>query len=91
MAVTAGQKSDHITRVRSAATKLLTALTEYVSERRMYDGLGFSGGALVDGDFLGANASLTKAEFANAIASLDAVNAFVAGNNHDDVLYVVRS
>lgn len=90
MSVPAEHVARHIAAVRGAAAGLIAALDAYRAARPEWDNRDYFN-ALTDADFVGPNAGLTKAQFAAALSSLEAIEAWVRTNNHDDALYVVRS
>ena len=86
---TSSQKSDHITRVRSAVDTWLAAQDALRALRREWDALGLAD-ALTEADFVGSNAGLTPAQMAAVYTSLDAEMALMT-QGHATNLYAVAN
>jgi len=81
---TQAQKSDHVSKVRQAATRLLEVEATLLDLRRDWDRLGL-GGVLTDEDCQG----LTVAQVAAVYTSLEAIEALLA-QGHGTNLATVR-
>lgn len=69
MPLTSNQKSDFISRLRAHAASEVALRNQAVALKREYDALDL-GNVIVDGDFVGANEGLTKANMVSVITSI---------------------
>jgi hypothetical protein len=72
--------SDFVSRYRLHVTSLLTELESLNAMRAQWDALDYST-TLPPEAFEGANGDLDKAEMTAAVASIEAINAFVAAGH----------
>ena len=88
MADLSSKKSNFISRYIQNTTQILDLLTELKEQRVEWDSQGYSS-AIVDGDFVGANAHLTASNLASTVTSVQAVIDLLAanGNAHYGNLY----
>jgi hypothetical protein len=81
-------KSDHITKVRQASKKLIDAMDELRALKRESDALDL-GKNLADGDFVGENQAIVKADVVAAYAALAAIEQALA-SVHAASLYKIK-
>jgi hypothetical protein len=88
MADLTAKKSDFITRQVQAVTDFMHALEDLrnLDEEHTNNGYGAGPNAIVDADAQGDNAHMDAALVSNVITSTRAIDAFMVGAFHDDVL-----
>lgn len=86
--MTQGQLSDHITRVRACARKLVDAVEELDNLRSEWDALDL-GNVLTDEHFIGENEGLTTAQIASVYTTHGAFKSLFA-HGHATNLYKVK-
>jgi hypothetical protein len=79
---------DFISRYRADVTTFLHALDALMAARRQWDALDL-GTTLTEEDFAGANADLTVAELTAAVASIEAINGFIAAGHATNLFELV--
>lgn len=91
-------KDRYISEYRAEAARFMDSMEALHGLDQQYDALdyGGSGGtSLVDGDFVGANAGITKAEFVAAVGAIRALRNSAASNNNFETkrtdLYKIHS
>ncbi len=84
---TSAQKSDHISRVRSAVDTILAGQDALIALRREWDALNL-GSELTDEDFACENAGLTPANIASVYTTLEAIKTLMDAG-HGTNLYTV--
>ena len=82
------RKSDFITITRSKIKSLLDLLNDINDLNREFVANG-SASWLVQGDFVGANVDILKADFDTAFGNAATLDGYVATQNYDDTFYKI--
>lgn len=82
------RKSDFISLYRQFAASFLEDLGELEQLRQEWDALDYTN-TMIQGDFVGENANITKQELTDAVATIGAISALLAQGHRTNLYKII--
>lgn len=82
------RKSDFISLYRQLAAAMLENIGELEQLRQEWDSLDYTN-SMVQGDFIGENANITKQELSDAVATLGAISTLLAAGHRTNLYKII--